>query len=119
MAKQITTFIPNIPGALASFCRILKMHGIDMRAMNVGDAMEFGIVRVIASDTDKAVQVLTKEHFVCQVEDVIVIDSRVRLWTCLPRSVRRTSTLTIRTRCFPVTRQPRDSSSKRITGRGL
>ncbi len=74
MAKQITTFIPNIPGALASFCRILKMHGIDMRAMNVGDAMEFGIVRVIASDTDKAVQVLTKEHFVCQVEDVIVIE---------------------------------------------
>ena len=57
MAKQITTFIPNVPGALANFCRSLKENEIDMRAMNVGDAMDFGIVRVV-----------------CQVQDVLVIE---------------------------------------------
>ncbi len=74
MAQQITTFIENRPGSLAAFCRILKEHGIDMRAMNVGDAMDFGIVRVIADDTEKAAEVLKRSGFVCQVEDVLVIE---------------------------------------------
>ena len=74
MAKQITTFIPNVPGALAIFCRILKENEIDMRAMNVGDAMDFGIVRVIVNNTEKAVQMLQSRKFVCQVQDVLVIE---------------------------------------------
>ena len=74
MAKQITTFIANKPGSLAGFCRILKEHDVDMRAMNVGDATDFGIVRVIVSDTDKAVRMLRAEGFVCQVQDVLAIE---------------------------------------------
>ena len=74
MAKQITTFIANKPGTLAEFCRILKNHDIDMRAMNVGDAMDFGIVRVIASDTETAVSVLKEEGFVCRAEEVLAIE---------------------------------------------
>lgn len=74
MAKQITTFIANQPGALAEYCRILKDNGIDMRAMNVGDAMDFGIVRSIVDKTDLAVQVLEDAGSVCQVQDVLAIE---------------------------------------------
>lgn len=74
MIRQITTFIPNQPGTLASFCKILKENNIDMRAMNVGDAMEFGIVRVIVSDTETAAAVLREKGFVCQVDEVLVIE---------------------------------------------
>ena len=74
MAQQITTFIENRPGSLAAFCRILKEHGIDMRAMNVGDAMDFGIVRAIVDDTEKARDVLEKAGSVCQIGDVLVIE---------------------------------------------
>lgn len=74
MAKQITTFIPNQPGALARFCTFLKDHDIDMRAMNVSDAQDFGIVRVIVSDTDSAYETLRSNDFVCQVQDVLAIE---------------------------------------------
>lgn len=74
MAKQITTFIPNQPGALARFCRFLKDQNIDMRAMNVGDAQDFGIVRVIVSDTQKAYEALKANQFVCQIQDVLAIE---------------------------------------------
>lgn len=74
MAQQITTFIANKPGTLASFCRILKDNDIDMRAMNVGDAMDFGIVRVVTNNTEKALDVLRNQGFVCQVQDVLAIE---------------------------------------------
>ena len=74
MAQQITTFIENKPGTLAEFCRILKMHDIDMRAMNVSDAMDFGIVRVVVSDTDETIRVLRDSGYVCQREDVLAIE---------------------------------------------
>lgn len=74
MAKQLTTFIENQPGALAGFCRFLKDHNIDMRAMNVGDAEDFGIVRVIVDDTDKAYEVLKENKYVVKIEDVLAIE---------------------------------------------
>ena len=74
MAKQLTTFIENQPGALAGFCRFLKDHNIDMRAMNVGDAEDFGIVRVIVDDPVKAHDVLTENNFLVKTEDVLAIE---------------------------------------------
>ena len=74
MAKQITTFIPNRPGALAGLCAAMKEGGIDMRAMNVGDAMEFGIVRIVASDPDAAARTLRDRGYVCQVEDLLAME---------------------------------------------
>ena len=74
MAKQITTFIANQPGALAEYCRILRDAGVDMRAMNVSDAMDFGIVRAIVDNTEKARDVLEKAGSVCQIGDVLVIE---------------------------------------------
>lgn len=74
MAKQITTFIPNQPGALARFCKFLKEQNIDMRAMNVSDAEDFGIVRVIVNDTQKAYDALKKDRYMCQIQDVLAIE---------------------------------------------
>lgn len=74
MAKQLTTFIENQPGALAGFCRFLKDHTIDMRAMNVGDAEDFGIVRVIVDNPDKALEVLKANKYVVQEDDVLAIE---------------------------------------------
>ena len=74
MAQQITTFIKNEPGTLAAFCTLLKNSGVDMRAMNVSDAMDFGIVRVIVSNTAAAEKVLTENGYVCQKQDVLAIE---------------------------------------------
>ena len=53
MAKQITTFIANQPGALAEYCRILRDAGVDKRAINDTEAMDNAIDRAIVDDTEK------------------------------------------------------------------
>lgn len=74
MASQITTFIANKPGTLAGLCTAMKEAGLDMRAMNVSDAMDFGIVRIIVRDPKKAVSFLGERGYVCQTEDVLAIE---------------------------------------------
>jgi len=72
--KQISVFLENRPGALCDLTGVLAENDIDMRAMNVGDAMDFGIVRVVTNNTEKALDVLRNQGFVCQVQDVLAIE---------------------------------------------
>ena len=56
--KQISVFLENRPGTLAEFCKVLQKNNIDMRAMCVADAMDFGIARVIVDNVYDTVTVL-------------------------------------------------------------
>lgn len=72
--KQISVFVENRPGSLAEFCDVLLKHDIDMRALCVADAMDFGIVRVIVDDTYKTVNVLKEANYIAQLTDVLAIE---------------------------------------------
>ena len=58
--KQISVFLENKPGKLAEFVEVLRGHGIDMRALSLAEASDFGIARVIVDDPDKTQQVLAR-----------------------------------------------------------
>ena len=68
--KQLSTFVDNRPGRLAELCRILRENGIDLRALSVVDAMEFGIVRLIVGDPDGAAKILEDRGYLCQVAEI-------------------------------------------------
>ncbi len=51
---QISVFVENQPGRLAYLLNVLSEAGVNLRAMAVADTSEFGIVRVIVDDVDKA-----------------------------------------------------------------
>ena len=54
---QLSAFLENKPGMLLEAISSLKEAGINLRALSVADSKDFGILRVIVSDADKARQV--------------------------------------------------------------
>ena len=73
MAKQISVFLDNKPGMLEKVTGVLKDNGIDMRALTLADSTDYGILRVIANDTDKAVECLTKSGYITKVNKVVAV----------------------------------------------
>ena len=76
--KQISVFVENVPSKLVEVSQILGDNGIDMSALSLADSSDFGILRLIVNDPDKAYQVLRDHAFVVKQSDVIaaVIDDR-------------------------------------------
>ncbi|MBN1409252.1 MAG: ACT domain-containing protein [Spirochaetales bacterium] len=72
--KQISVFLENKKGRLAEVTGILAKEGINIRALALADTAEFGILRLIVNDTDKAVDVLKDNNFVAQKTDVIAVE---------------------------------------------
>ncbi len=59
--KQISVFVENKAGRLAEITTLLAEAGVDIRALSVADTNDFGILRLIVNDPDKAEKML-KEH---------------------------------------------------------
>ena len=51
MIEQITVFLENEKGRLAALCRCLGDANINMAALSVADTTDYGVVRIICSDT--------------------------------------------------------------------
>lgn len=52
--KQISIFVENKPGRLADITSVLEGEGIDIRALSIADTTNYGILRLIVSDPDRA-----------------------------------------------------------------
>ena len=78
LIKQISVFVENAPGSLSEVTKALGESGIDMSALSLADTSEFGILRLIVNDPDKACEVLREQHFIVKQNDVLaaVIDDR-------------------------------------------
>lgn len=74
MAKQISIFLENTSGRLADVTGILAERGINLRALTLADTTEFGILRVLVDDTEKAVDVLSKAGFTVRLTEVLAIE---------------------------------------------
>ena len=69
--RQISVFVENKKGSLVEITETLARENIDLRAMSIADTQDFGILRLIVSDTDKAGDILRKEKCIVSVNDVI------------------------------------------------
>jgi len=58
MVEQISVFIDNRPGRLAELCNVLGKNGVDIRALQLVEAGEFGLVRMITDNNGKATKLL-------------------------------------------------------------
>jgi len=61
--EQISIFIENTEGRLAEVTAILRDANINIRALSLADTTDFGVLRLIVNDNDKAEQTLKKEGF--------------------------------------------------------
>ncbi len=73
MAKQISIFLENKAGRLAHVTRVLGDADINIRALSIADTSDFGILRIIVNDPDKAYKILKEAGFVVSETDVIAV----------------------------------------------
>ena len=69
--QQISVFLENKPGALYAMTGVLAQNKIDMRALNVAETKDFGIVRVIVDNVYAATTVLKDAGYVHSVTPVL------------------------------------------------
>ena len=71
--KQLSVFAQNKPGRLSALTGILAENGVNIRAISVADTKDFGILRLIVSDIDKAKQSLKDDAVVTETSVLAVI----------------------------------------------
>ena len=72
--KQISVFVENKKGSLLGITEALAENGIDMNALTLADTADFGIMRMIVTDTDKAKEVLSAKGYLVKVNHVVAVE---------------------------------------------
>jgi len=73
LIKQISVFIENKAGKVAKIIDILGENNIDISALSIADAADFGILRLIVDDVEKASKVLAANDYLVKTTSVISI----------------------------------------------
>ena len=71
--NQISAFIGNRPGSLAKITRVLKDANINIRALYVADTSDYGILRMVVDDTDRAMEALKAADFTVRKTAVLAV----------------------------------------------
>lgn len=71
--KQLSVFVQNEKGALAEVLNAIADADIEIRALSIADTNDFGILRVITNNSEKATLALAEHHFVSSLTDVVAV----------------------------------------------
>jgi hypothetical protein len=74
LIKQISVFIENRKGRLASLTKALGQNGIDLIALSIADTTNFGIMRCIVEDSDKALKIIKDAGFTAKTTEVLAVE---------------------------------------------
>jgi len=67
---QLSVFLMNQPGALVDAVETISGSGANIRAMSIAEANDFGILRIIVSDTDTVCKLLEDKYLISKTEVV-------------------------------------------------
>lgn len=73
LIKQVSVFIENKVGNLEEVIDAIAENDIDIYALSLADTTDFGILRMIVSDPDKAKAVLKEKGLIVKRTDVIAV----------------------------------------------
>jgi hypothetical protein len=72
--RQLSLFLENRPGALRLPCQVLGEAGIDILSLSLADTQQFGILRLIVKEEERARKVLEEAGCVVKVTDVLAVE---------------------------------------------
>lgn len=72
--KQISIFLENKKGRLYEALKVLAEAGINIRALAIADTSDFGILRLIVNDPEKAKSVLENSGFTVKITPVLAVE---------------------------------------------
>jgi hypothetical protein len=72
--KQLSLFLENKPGSLSRPVKLLAKAKLNILTLSIADTQQFGILRLVIRDWERAKQVLEKEGFVVKMSDMVAIE---------------------------------------------
>lgn len=72
--KQISVFAENRHGSIYEITSVLEKENIDIKALSIADTSDYGILRMIVNDTDKAYAALKKAGMTVKVNEVLGVE---------------------------------------------
>ena len=73
LIKQLSLFVENKPGSLNAVCQVLKDHQINIRTLSLADTQQFGILRLLVKEHEKARAALEAAGFIVKSTDVLAL----------------------------------------------
>jgi hypothetical protein len=71
---QISVFLENRKGRLSQVCGILGENNVNIRALTIAETDEFGVLRMVVDNPDKALAVLKKNDMVASVTQIVAVE---------------------------------------------
>ena len=71
---QLSVFVENSPGHLRAPCQVLADAGINLATLSLADTRQYGILRLIIADWQKAKSVLEDAGFLVNVSEVLAVE---------------------------------------------
>ena len=71
--RQLSVFLGNTPGRVAAVAKILAEEKVDISALVLSDTTDFGVLRLIVSEAEKAYKTLKENEFTVRLTDVIIV----------------------------------------------
>jgi hypothetical protein len=72
--KQLSLFLENSPGALSRPAQLLAKAGLNILTLSIAESQQFGILRLVLRDWEKAKDLLEKDGLIVKVTDVVAIE---------------------------------------------
>lgn len=72
--EQLSIFLENRSGRLAEVTNVLARASINIRALSLADTADFGILRLIVNDTERAREALRESGFTVEKTPVVAIE---------------------------------------------
>ena len=73
MVYQISVFLENRAGQFAEITGILAENGIDLRAISIAETADYGVLRMIVDNAEKATSILMQHGYLLSMTPVLVV----------------------------------------------
>ena len=73
MVYQISVFLENRAGQFAEITAVLAENGVDLRAISIAETADYGILRMIVDNAEKATSILMQHGYLLSMTPVLVV----------------------------------------------
>ena len=74
MLRQISIYAENKRGTMRDITGVLLENNINILGSVTNDSAEYGIIRMVVSDPDKAMKALKEKGYICKITDVLGVE---------------------------------------------
>ncbi len=74
MIKQIAVFLENKAGKASACCKILKEADVNLLALSIADTQDFGIMRLITENNEKALSALKGAGYIASEVELVGVE---------------------------------------------